>query len=131
MWTLPLPCMVVIATALAACGPAASSPPRGADAQPTDRVAYEDARPVFEQYCGRCHVRGSKKVKAATLALFDMTSYPFSSRHGDGIARKIREVVGLGAVPARMPMVKPGCVPQDQLALIARWADAFDAAHSR
>jgi hypothetical protein len=102
----------------------------GVDITASERLAFAAARPVFERYCLRCHTQGSKKVKPATLAALDMTTYPFTGRHGDALAAQIRTVVGLDGSSPRMPMVKPGCLSRSDLDHIAAWARAFDEARA-
>jgi len=53
--------------AAAAC-PTPARPPR-----------YPDVQPVFEQHCAKCH-DARKARNDAAQAVFEMTSYPFSTR---------------------------------------------------
>jgi hypothetical protein len=91
--------------------------------------AFEKAKPVFEKHCARCHVKGKKAATAKKLEHFDMTTYPFGGEHASEIGDEIREVLAIGGGKPTMPFDKKGAVKGAELALIAAWADAFDAAH--
>ena len=90
-------------------------------------AAFEKAKPVFEANCKGCHFKGQKNASAKKLAEFDITTYPFGGKHGN--AADIKKSLGIGGGKATMPKNKPGSVKGDELALIAAWADAFDASH--
>lgn len=45
------------------------------------------------------------------------------------MAATMREVLGIDGSKPTMPRNKPEAVKDDELALIAAWADAFEAAH--
>jgi hypothetical protein len=94
-----------------------------------ETAAYEAAKPVFEQYCASCHQQGKRGASKKKLDHFDMTAYPFGGHHAGEMSKEIREVLGIDGGKATMPKNKPGSVNGDDLALIAAWADAFDAAH--
>jgi mono/diheme cytochrome c family protein len=98
------------------------------DALAAETVAFEKAKPVFEASCKSCHVKGQKNANAKKLAEFEMTAYPFTGKHGN--AKDIRTVLGIGGGKATMPKTKPGSVKGDDLAAIAAWADAWDAAEA-
>lgn len=100
-----------------------------ADLLANEKIAYEAAAPVFAKYCASCHEKGKPKATAKKLGHFDMSSYPFGGHHAMEIADEIREVLGIGGGKATMPKDNPGAVKGDDLALVAKWADAFDAAH--
>jgi mono/diheme cytochrome c family protein len=118
--------------------PAEAAPSTAAEAGPdagpalvaAERLAFEQAKPVFEAHCAKCHVTGGKKAKPTTLGHFDMTSYPFGGHHAGEISAEVRKVLGIGGGKPTMPLDKPGAVKGDELALIAAWADAFDKAHA-
>ena len=101
-----------------------------ADLLATETVAFEKAKPVFDKFCMSCHVKGQKNATAKKLKQFDMSSYPFGGEHAAEIAKEVREVLAIGGGKAKMPKGKPGSVKGDDLALIAAWADAWDAAHA-
>ena len=94
-----------------------------------ETAAYQNAKPVFDKYCAGCHQQGGKKATAKKLGHFDMTSYPFGGEHAKVIGHEVREALAIGGGTATMPFDKPGAVTGDELALIAAWADSFDAAH--
>lgn len=105
------------------------------DAGPPDlaeleRVAYERARPVFDQHCTRCHVQGAPRATRGALRHFDMTSYPFGGHHADEVAASIREVLGATGEPPTMPRDDRGAVQGDELDAVLAWADAFERAHA-
>jgi outer membrane biosynthesis protein TonB len=94
----------------------------------TETAAFEKAKPVFETSCKSCHFKGQKNTNAKKLAEFDITAYPFAGKHAN--AADVRKVLGIGGGKATMPKNKPGSVKGDDLALIAAWADAWDAAEA-
>lgn len=95
-----------------------------------ETAAFEQAKPVFDKFCAGCHVQDGRGAKKKTLEHFDMTRYPFGGHHADEITASIRKTLGIGGGKPTMPKNKPGSVPADQVALIAAWADAFDASHA-
>ena len=96
----------------------------------TETAAFEKAKPVFEKHCRKCHQTGNRSVSEKKLAAFSMDTYPFGGRHGMGISGAIRKVLAIGGGKATMPADSKGAVKGDELALIAAWADAFDASHA-
>jgi mono/diheme cytochrome c family protein len=96
-----------------------------------ETAAFEKAKPVFDQHCARCHVKGGKMATPKKLGELDMTAYPFGGKHAAEIGGEIRKVLGIGGGKVTMPADKKGAVKGDELALIAAWADAFDAAHPK
>lgn len=111
--------------------PAAPDPAKvKAELLATETSAYQAAKPVFEKYCASCHQQGGKKATAKKLGHFDITSYPFAGHHAMEVGATVRKVLGIGGGKPTMPMGKPGIVKGDELALIAAWADAFDASHT-
>ncbi|MBA3540253.1 MAG: hypothetical protein H0T79_11550 [Deltaproteobacteria bacterium] len=150
---------LILVTLLAACGgakpapttpitdpvPMTETPPPVAPSEPAqpdpaqvkkadllaaERTAYEKARPVFEQYCAGCHMTGRRGAGPKSLEHFDMTTYPFGGHHAMELAKEIREVLAIGGGKPTMPKNNPGAVKGAELALIAAWADAFDASHA-
>jgi mono/diheme cytochrome c family protein len=94
-----------------------------------EQAAYERAKPVFEKYCASCHTRDGAKATAKKLDHFDMTAYPFGGHHAATIGATIRKVLAIGGGKPTMPADHKGAVKGEELALVAAWADAFDAAH--
>ena len=84
-------------------------------------AAFVGARPVFDRYCADCHASSGENATDRKLARFDLDRDP----SGDAV----RRVLGLGDAAATMPYDKPGVVRGDDLALIAIWVDAWQAAH--
>jgi mono/diheme cytochrome c family protein len=110
--------------------PAAPDPEKvKADLLAAETAAYERARPVFETYCAGCHTKGGKNASKKKLEHFDMTAYPFGGHHAGEMGTTVRKVLGIDGSKPTMPRGKPGAVQGDELAAIAAWADAFDAAH--
>ena len=98
------------------------------EAMDAELAAFEKAKPVFETSCKSCHFKGQKNASAKKLAEFDITTYPFAGKHGN--AKDVRTVLGIGGGKPTMPKTKPGSVKGDDLAAIAAWADAWDAAEA-
>jgi hypothetical protein len=94
-----------------------------------ETAAFEKAKPVFEKSCAKCHSKGAKLATAKKLGHFDMTTYPFGGHHAMEISGAIRKSLGIDGSKPTMPFDKKGSVKGDELALIAAWADAFDASH--
>lgn len=101
-----------------------------ADLLAAETAAFEKAKPVFEKNCARCHTKGNKGASKKKLAAFDMGTYPLAGKHAKDMSKEIREVLGIGGGKPKMPADKKGAVKGDDLALIAAWADAFDASHA-
>ena len=101
------------------------------DLAANETAAFEKAKPVFDKYCAACHDKSKKGAKASTLKHFDISSYPFGGEHAADVDKEVRKVLAIGGGKATMPKGKPGAVKGDELALIAAWADAFDAAHEK
>ena len=99
------------------------------DLAAAEQAAYEKAKPVFDKYCARCHSKDSKKASAKALDHFEMTSYPFGGHHAMEVAAEVRKALAIGGGKATMPRDQKGAVQGDELALVAAWADAFDASH--
>ncbi len=95
-----------------------------------ETASYENAKPVFEKHCARCHTKDGKMTAAKKREHFDMTAYPFGGHHAMEIGKQIRKSLGIDGSKPTMPFDKKGSVQGDDLALIAKWADAFDASHA-
>lgn len=98
-----------------------------ADLLAAENAAYENAKPVFGKFCASCHQKGGKSATAKKMGHFDMTTYPFGGHHVGEMSGTVRKVLGIDGSKPTMPKGKPGSVKGDDLALIAAWADAFDA----
>lgn len=94
-----------------------------------ETVAFENAKPVFDKWCAKCHSKDGKAASAKKREHFDMTTYPFGGHHAMEVSGEIREVLGLTGKKPTMPADKKGAVVGDDLELIKAWADAFDASH--
>jgi mono/diheme cytochrome c family protein len=106
--------------------PEAAPPDPKVVAMEAETAAYEAAKPVFTGACGGCHTQGAKNANKKKLGELDITSYPFTGKHAK--TADIRKVLGIGGGKATMPKGKAGSVKGDDLAAIAAWADAYDAA---
>jgi mono/diheme cytochrome c family protein len=95
-----------------------------------ETAAYEKAKPVFDKHCAKCHTKTGTKTSQKKLGHFDMTTYPFGGHHAMEIAAEIRKSLGIDGRKPTMPFDKKGAVKGEELALIAAWADAFDASHN-
>lgn len=95
-----------------------------------ETAAFDKAKPVFDKHCARCHSKDGKSTSIKKRGHFDMTTYPFAGHHAMEISKEIRKTLGLTGKKPTMPADKKGAVKDDELALIAAWADAFDAAHA-
>jgi hypothetical protein len=93
-----------------------------------ETAAYDKAKPVFDKWCSKCHAEGGKNANAKKRKELDVTNYPFTGAHAN--AKDIRKTLGIGGGKATMPADKKGAVKGDELALIATWADAWDASHA-
>ena len=93
-----------------------------------ENAAYAAAQPVFQARCGSCHIEGGASATAKKLDHVNMTAYPFTGEHTATIAVTVRHVLGIDGSKPIMPKDNPGAVHGDDLALIAAWADAYDAA---
>lgn len=135
--------VLLAALALAvACGgtpQAEPTPPRAVHADPdrtkadlvaAERAAFDEAKPVFDKHCARCHARGGQSATPESLEHFDMTAYPFGGEHAGEIAAEIRKVLAIGGGKRTMPADDPGAVTGEELSLVAAWADAFDRSHA-
>jgi mono/diheme cytochrome c family protein len=101
-----------------------------ADLLAAELAAYEKAKPVFDANCARCHSKGGKLATDKKRAHFDTTTYPFAGHHAMELGTTVRKVLGIDGSKPTMPADKKGAVKGEDLALIAKWADAFDASHA-
>ena len=99
-----------------------------ADLLAAETSAWETAKPVFVKSCGTCHTKAGKKAAKKKLDHFDFDTYPPGGHHTGTIGFTIRDVLGISGKKATMPDDKPGSVKGDDLAKIASWADAWEAA---
>ena len=95
-----------------------------------ERAAFENAKPVFDKFCAKCHSKSGSKWSQKKGDHFDMTTYPFGGHHAMEVSGEIRKSLGIGGGKPTMPFDKKGAVKGEELALIAAWADAFDKAHA-
>ena len=94
-----------------------------------ERAAFDKAKPVFDTYCAKCHTKTGSKMSQKKLDHFDMTVYPFGGHHATEMGGQLRKSLAIGGGKPTMPFDKKGAVKGDELALIAAWAEAFDASH--
>jgi hypothetical protein len=100
-----------------------------ADTPSAEQAAYEQAKPVFDKWCAKCHSKSGAKASAKKLDHFDMTTYPFGGHHAMTIGKEIKKSLGMTGKKPTMPFDKKGALSKSELALIKAWADAFEAAH--
>jgi mono/diheme cytochrome c family protein len=93
-----------------------------------ETAAFDKAKPVFDKWCAKCHTADGKNTSAKKRKELDITAYPFTGEHAN--AKDIRKTLGIGGGKPSMPADKKGAVKGDELALIAAWADAWDASHA-
>lgn len=99
-----------------------------ADLLAAETAAFDKAKPVFDKWCAKCHTAKGRNTSKKKRDELDMTAYPFTGDKAK--ATDIRQVLGIGGGKATMPADKKGAVKGDELALIAAWADAWDASHA-
>src|SRR5687768_8186442 len=96
---VPMPEPTVIATP----SPAEPTPPEPTPAPKADpkaellaaeMAAHDNAKPVFDKWCAKCHSQGNKLATKKKLDHFDMTKYPFGGHHAMEISKEIREALG-------------------------------------
>ncbi len=101
-----------------------------ADLLAAEMAAYEKAKPVFEANCARCHSKDGKMTATKKREHFDMTTYPFGGHHAMELGKQIRKSLGIDGSKPTMPFDKKGSVKGEDLELIKKWTEAFDAAHA-
>jgi mono/diheme cytochrome c family protein len=121
---------VLAFAALTAVAPAAPADDKKASLLADERAAFDKAKPVFDKYCAGCHAQGGKQATKKKLDHFEMTSYPFGGHHVATLGPTIRKVLAIEGGKATMPYNKPGSVTGDDLAAIAGWVKAWDAAQA-
>jgi hypothetical protein len=121
--------IIVIAT-LVLVASAARADDKTATLLADERAAFDKAKPSFDKYCAGCHTRTGKHASDKKLHHFEMTSYPFGGHHSTKLGPTIRKVLAIDGGKASMPDDKPGSVATDDLAAIAAWTRAWDAAQA-
>jgi mono/diheme cytochrome c family protein len=111
------------------------APTPGEPADPTELLAaelaaLEEARPVLDASCARCHTSTGTRASRNALRHFSMDTYPFGGHHADEVSATIRLVLGATGRRPTMPLDAPGTVQGEQLAKILAWADAYDRAEA-
>lgn len=56
---------------------------------PDKPLRYTDVKPIFEQHCAKCH-DARQSSNAAAQAVFEMTSYPFSTKRPASLVGDLR-----------------------------------------
>jgi hypothetical protein len=125
LWTLLLAAPVVLACFIAPPSPAHAETIDD-DASLTEVAAYLRARSAFERHCFRCHTAKDGGGKKA-LERLDMGRYPFAGRRASDAGRAVRRTLGASGSKATMPQDDPQVVVGEDLAIILKWADVFDA----
>jgi hypothetical protein len=93
-----------------------------------ERLAFEQAKPVFDKFCADCHTTTGRRSTTNSRAHFSMDGYPFGGHHTTSMGPTIRKVLGMTGRRAVMPRDNPGAVQGDELARVLVWADAWDKA---
>jgi hypothetical protein len=122
--------LVVLAVAIVAATAFATSDDKTAALLADERAAYDHAKPAFDKHCASCHVKGAKQATKKKLDHFEMSAYPFGGHHAGTLGPTIRKVLAIDGGKPTMPYGKPGTVTGDDLAAIAAWAKAWDAAQA-
>ena len=114
-----------------AAPPEPAAPDQPADLLALEKQAFEQARPVLETHCARCHTKAGTakpKMKKEAISHFSLDEYPPGGHHAHEVTEELREVLGVHGKKPTMPLDRPGAVKGDELAAILAWADAYDAA---
>jgi hypothetical protein len=83
LWIVGLTVLAAGVAPEVATGDGGAGPgPRPACATPDRPLRYPDVQPIFAQHCAKCHDARLAKNDAAQ-AVFEMTSYPFSTKRPD------------------------------------------------
>ena len=93
-----------------------------------EQSAWELARPVFEEYCTKCHTTAGSSANATALKHLSLDAYPPGGMHGAEAGSAIQTVLGMAGEPATMPADRPGSVQGDALERVRAWAKAFQQA---
>lgn len=96
-----------------------------------EMAAYLQAWPAFERHCFRCHNAAGEETSRKALEQLEMGRYPFGGRRGPIAGRAIRKALVGAAGKRTMPKDDPDSLNSDDLVLILKWADAFDASRIR
>ena len=100
----------------------------GGDIPVVEMAAYLQAWPAFDRNCFRCHNGSGEESSPKALEQMDMSRYPFEGRRGAVAGRVIRKaLIGVGG-RRTMPKDDPDSLNTDDMTLILKWADTFDAA---
>jgi hypothetical protein len=119
----------VLAVAVVSRSSSAEPAKSKAELVAAETAAFEQAKPVFDKWCAKCHSSTGSKTSASKRKHFDMTTYPFGGHHAMSIGSEVRVALGMTGKKPSMPADRKGAVKGAELALIKAWADAFDAAH--
>lgn len=103
-------------------------PAPATDLMAAEMMAYEAAKPVFEESCASCHTHIPGKKMSKGVMHFAMGSYPYQGHHASELGVIIRVAIGGTDKAATMPKDDPGSLQGEDLQTLLSWADAFDAA---
>ncbi len=98
------------------------------DISVAEMAAYLQAWPAFERNCYRCHTGSGEESNRKAVEPLNMSRYPFTGRRGPIAGRAIRKVLDSVSGRRTMPKDDPDSLNADDLTLILKWADTFDAA---
>lgn len=128
-----MPRLLLAAIALVAV--AVSAPLRAQqiddDAPLAEIAAFIEARGAFERNCTRCHTTAGDESSTKAIDKLSMNRYPFTGKRAAVAGKAVRKSLGQGGGKATMPKDNPDTVSGDDLTLMFKWADAFDAARGK
>lgn len=86
------------------------------DANTIIALTYTDVKPIFQQYCSRCHGEGRAQKNLNTLS-YDSLMNSGTIRPGDSARSILVNAMRTGAMP------KNGTMPKEEIDKIAKWVD--------
>jgi hypothetical protein len=129
----PLLAAIVLAAAVAAAvvGVPVRAQQIDDDAPLAEIAAFIEARAAFERHCNRCHTTAGDETSRKAIDKLDMDRYPFRGKRAAFAGSAVRKSLGQGGGKATMPKDNPDTVSAEDLTLMFKWADTFDAARGK
>lgn len=103
----------------------------GDEAPLMEVAAFIEARGAFERNCYRCHTTSGEESSKKAMEKLDMDRYPFLGRRAAVAGKVTRKSLGGNGGKQTMPKDSPESVGPDDLAVMLRWADAFELARAK